>query len=331
MKLGIVGFGRIVELVHLPIIQKIPDLSISGVFDITEQRRSLAEKRGFYTYKTLEELAQDDEVDAVLIATPPNSHHDLAIQMIECGKHVLIEKPMTIHADEARSIWRMAERHGVEVTVFHNRRFDPDFELVQAIIQSGRLGEILFVKREQHIADTGVGFGVKAFDPAWRVKAEYGGGALLDWGVHLLDQLLQLQLGEVQEVRSWMHTLPQANGEVDDYVQASLVLDSGALLAMEINFRSAAKTPLWVVGGEQGTLQVNSEKEAALYFKNKVVEKLNIERSSLSSAKKIYTSFFQAIRGTGVAEVKLEEVIRVMDMIEQIRQYEKQQQPISAR
>ncbi|MNP49043.1 hypothetical protein D3C76_1432040 [compost metagenome] len=89
---------------------------------------------------------------------------------------------------------------------------------------------------------------------------------------------------------------------------------------MEVNFASQAKLPLWVIGGDRATLQVNSDKEAVLLEKGREPVVLPLESNSRSAAERIYTSFVQAIRGEGIPEVTLEQAIQVMDVLEQIRQ-----------
>lgn len=318
IKLGVVGFGRVIELVHLPMLKKMPEVEVCGIYDITPQRRDLAAKRGFRVYDQVNALL-DSELDAVIIATPPNSHYELAVQSLRKGKHVLLEKPVTQTAEEAENLLKVARETGKLVTVFQNRRFDADFLYVKKTIQSGILGPILFVHRRQHMFGSGASFGVKSFHPGWRDDAQYGGGALLDWGVHLIDQLLQLQLGTYIDIDARMYAMRWGQGDVDDYVDAVLRLDNGTFMSLEVNFGSNAAAPLWVVGGELATLQVISGKEAILMEKGKREQRLEIESAPGEGQEHIYHSFIGCLLRGEEPEVRLEQAVETMRVIDAIR------------
>ncbi|MEK0316175.1 Gfo/Idh/MocA family protein [Cohnella sp. 56] len=318
VRLGIAGFGRIVELVHLPLLKQLAGIEIGGIFDVTPQRRALAARRGFEVFDRLDALL-DSPIDALLIATPPNSHLELAELAVHAGKHVLIEKPVTITAGEAVRIKEAAAREDSVVTVFHNRRFDSDFRLVKRVLQEELLGAPLFVERRHHMFGSGASFGVKSFHQAWRNERRYGGGALLDWGVHLADQLLQLDLGARGDVRAVMRSVWTQDGEVDDFVHATMATDRHVLLSMDINFASAVPSPLWIVGGDRATLQVVSANEAYLFEQGKQPRVLEMGMYEKSGPGPIYTSFIDAVRSGGPLEVTLDEAIAAMHLLDQIR------------
>lgn len=318
VKLAIVGFGRIVELVHLPLIKCVDRLTIVGVYDITPQRIALAEKRGLPVFRELDELMASN-ADAVLIATPPSSHCALAEQAMEHGKHALVEKPVSLRTHEAVRLRETSIRTGTSITVFHNRRFDADYAAVRSCIGSGELGRLLFVERKHHMFGSGASFGVKSFDPEWRNKVEFGGGALLDWGVHLVDQLLRLELGEIRGVRGTVRHLAWNQGEVEDYVHAQLSLASGIELSMNINFASRATSPLWVVGGDQATLVVASEQEAWLRRQGAEAEPYPMLPATRSAALPLYRNFAEHIADGAELLVTIDQAIETMRVLDQIR------------
>ncbi|MFC5701161.1 Gfo/Idh/MocA family protein [Cohnella faecalis] len=318
LRLGIVGFGRIVELVHLPIIKSIEEIEVHGVFDITLERRVLAEKRGFSVYASLEEMLRSP-IDAVLIATPPNSHFSLAVQALEAGKHLIVEKPVTVNAREATKLLQLARKVGKTVTVFQNRRYDGDFLLVKKVISEGMLGEILFVERRYDMFGTGDFFGVKSFHPSWRNEFHFGGGALMDWGVHLADQLLQLELGQIQELTSTSENLRWGKSEAEEYVHANMKLTNGILMSMCVNFGSAARANSWVVGGDKSTLQVVSDKEAYLYRKGAAPELIQVPDTKRHAGKEIYMSLVNHIQNLGDLAVPLEQAVETMTLLDAIR------------
>ncbi|MFC4102460.1 Gfo/Idh/MocA family protein [Paenibacillus xanthanilyticus] len=318
LRLGIAGFGRIVELVHLPLLKRLPEIEVAGICDVTPQRRALAAKRGFEVYDDPEALLAAP-IDALLIATPPNSHAELAELALRGGKHVLIEKPVALNAEEAMRVRDIARQEKRVVTVFHNRRFDADYLLVKRLLDEGVLGSPLFVERRHHMFGTGASFGVKSFYPKWRDERRYGGGALLDWGVHLADQLLRLQLGTYGAVRATMGGIWPREDEVDDYVQANMVTDRNVILSMNINFGSALPSPMWVAGGDKATLQVVSPGEAYLCEPGKSPRALEMGKDERQGPERIYASFADAIWHGGPLAITLDEAIETMTMLDEIR------------
>jgi scyllo-inositol 2-dehydrogenase (NADP+) len=313
--LGIIGFGRIVELVHLPLIKKLSNIKISGIYDITEKRRKLAVKRGFSVYENLDELLNSN-INAVLIATPPSSHFSLAEQALHHDKHVLIEKPVTVNYQEAKQLEMLSYKKERVVSIFQNRRYDSDFLLVKNVISSGILGDPLFIERVHSAYDDGSKFAVKSFYPQWRKEQEFGGGALLDWGVHLIDQVFQLDVGTLNKTNSMIRSLGLEDKEVDDFVRADFLSDRGVQVMIEVNFRNHAQKPLWVVGGKEKTLIVHMNQEVEVFERGKKVDFMFDEH--FTSPIDIYSSFSDEILGRGKADVSIDEGVRVMEIIDQI-------------
>lgn len=323
VRIGIVGFGRIVELVHLPLIRIVPELAITGIYDITPERLELAAKRKLPIFHTIDELLNSD-ADALLIATPPSSHYELASRAMASGKHVIVEKPVSLRADEALELQSIAARTGTSITVFHNRRYDADYAAVKHCLNSGILGNLQFIERRIHRMGSGASFAVKSFDPEWRNKPEYGGGALLDWGVHLIDQLLRLELGQVRDVHAHIRTLPWNQGRVDDYVHANLVLDNGVSFIVDINFASHAAEPQWIVGGEHATLIVQSEREAWIRQAGGKQDPYPINPPSRYAALPIYQNLAAHILHDEPLSITIEQAVETMKLLERIRGQQKE-------
>ncbi|MBB6729989.1 Gfo/Idh/MocA family protein [Cohnella zeiphila] len=315
IRLGIVGFGRIVELVHLPTLRKLSEFAVRGIYDLTPQRRELAVRRGFPAFDSLDGLF-GAELDAVLVATPPSSHFAAAAEALRRGLHVMIEKPVAPTAEEAERLLTLAAEANRTVGVFHNRRFDPDALLVRQTLRDEALGRVLFAERRHHSFGSGAWFGVKSFRPEWRNERRFGGGALLDWGVHLADQLLHLGLGRYERpLAAHIGSLRWEQGDADDYVQASFRLDSGVLLSFEVNFGSAASPPLWIVGGDRATLQILPNGEATILEKGKPPRHAVLEPEEAKRAlgpQRIYESFADCLLRGGPLAVTLEEAAQTM-------------------
>jgi scyllo-inositol 2-dehydrogenase (NADP+) len=317
MKLGIIGFGRIVELVHIPQIRKIEEIEIYGVYDITESRLSVASNRKFQVFSQLNKLLEND-IDTVLIATPPDSHYSIAIQALENNKHIIIEKPFTITSDEAKKIKSLGKEKNRYITAYHNRRFTPDYKLVKKVLNENILGKISFIERRYHAFGAPVWFGVKTFNPNWRVSKASGGGALYDWGIHLIDQMIDLNLGRVSTVESIIRKLPGYIGETEDYVHANIIFENELSYIMDINFRSDVNEPLWIIGGEEKTLCIKSESEAYLMQKGRNIETLEMEKGSRMDGSEIYLSMLKALSSGIEPVISIDQVISGLELLEKI-------------
>jgi predicted dehydrogenase len=134
---------------------------------------------------TVEEVLARSGVDVVVIATPNDTHVNLARRALEAGKHVVVDKPFTLTLAEARELTLLAAWTGRQLSVFHNRRWDADFLTVRRLIAGGELGEI--VHFESHF---------DRYRPEvrqrWREAATPGGGLWYDLGPHLIDHAVRL-------------------------------------------------------------------------------------------------------------------------------------------
>jgi len=133
----------------------------------------------------IEELAAHPDVDAVAIGTHNNLHAPQAIRMLRAGKHVLLEKPMAMNASEARKIEKVARDRGLCLQIGHNWRYDGEVNYLRGMIQQGALGNIVKTK--------GYGIHLNWGPEGWFTKkAQAGGGALIDMGVHAIDTVSYL-------------------------------------------------------------------------------------------------------------------------------------------
>ena len=189
-RLAMVGFGGMANW-HYDLIQRIEDLEVAGIWDIKEERREYAQEKGVHVYQSLEDLLADETVDLVLAATPNDVHKEIAVRAMEAGKNVVSEKPVTLCSADLAVMREASERTGKFFTVHQNRRWDEDFLTVKNVLAEGKLGEVFRIESRVH--------GSRGIPGDWRQEPEHGGGMVLDWGVHLLDQALLLFPGEKLE------------------------------------------------------------------------------------------------------------------------------------
>lgn len=242
-RIGIVGFGGMGNW-HRETIDTIDGLEVAGIYDIDEARMSYAKESQLHTYKSLKDMLEDKNIDVVLIATPNQEHRPIAIEAMKAGKHVISEKPVTLNADELSELIKVSEEAGVFFTVHQNRRWDEDFLTIKELIESNRLGDIHRIESRVH--------GSRGIPGDWRQEKECGGGMVLDWGVHLLDQILLL-MGESRLKKVYATVTNITNQVVDDGFTAHLIFETGLEVVVEVGTSNFISLPRWYVLGQDGT------------------------------------------------------------------------------
>ena len=226
---GMIGCGDVTEVKSGPAFNKVNDSSLVAVM------RRDAEKAKDYAvrhhvpkwYNDANELINDAEVNAIYIATPPAFHEEYAIEAINAGKPVYIEKPMAVNYASANMIVKLAEEKNVKVAVAHYRRGQPLFNKVKQLLAERMIGDIRFAKLE---------FYKKSLDKealqipkvAWRVNPEIAGGGLFhDIAPHQID-LMYWFFGEVEKAFGYA-TNQGGLYEADDIVAGNILFKSGVI------------------------------------------------------------------------------------------------------
>jgi predicted dehydrogenase len=188
----------------------------------------------------------DDSIHAVVVGTPPNTHVTLARQLLEAGKHVIVEKPFCLTTLEADTLIRSAEERGLALSVYQNRRWDPDFLAIRQIVREGTIGEIFHV-------ETFIGGFAHPCD-FWHSHEPISGGVFYDWGSHYLDWVLTLLPDAVVDVRASAHK--RVWHDVTNADQANLyVRCAGGQEATFIHSDVAALLkPKWYILGTRGAI-----------------------------------------------------------------------------
>ncbi len=183
-KLAIIGFGGMGGWHFQNIRDKVKVITVKGVWDIRKKALDKAKEQGLYAYSGLGELLNDSEVDIVTVATPNDFHKQLVISCLEAGKNVVCEKPVALNANELTEMMDAAKRSGKLFSIRQNRRWNKDYRIIKKIVDSGTLGKPYFIESRVQ--------GSRGAMHGWRGHKINGGGMLLDWGVHLIDQLMNM-------------------------------------------------------------------------------------------------------------------------------------------
>ncbi|MBE6644940.1 MAG: Gfo/Idh/MocA family oxidoreductase [Ruminococcaceae bacterium] len=265
IRLGIVGLGRAGRTMHMSELKGKEDMiKVVAVCDIEEDRRNaFAEEFGAKTYYKIEDMVGDPDIDVIDIATRSCDHFIHAKTALEAGKIVFLEKPITMTYEQARELMdvskKLEKKYGSRrLYVRHNRRFEAMFMQVNEIIESGILGDVYYVKRAT---------GNYSLRHDWQTLSQYGGGQLLNWGPHLVDQALQFCGGDYTKMFADIRQIA-ASGDCEDVVNASFVGVNGRLVEILISGATAISPPAYIVYGSRGAL-IDIDKKK---FKIKYVE-----------------------------------------------------------
>lgn len=246
LKIGIIGFGYMGHF-HKEKAGSYSDVKVTSAFDTDPEKRKEAEDAGLKAYDNLEEFLKED-LSLVVIATPNQWHAQYAIAAMNAGKNVLCEKPATMTVAEIEQIKNVSESTGKFFTVHQQRRFDPDYRMVKEIINNGSIGRITTIE-SRVLGERGVCFG-------WRADPDSGGGMLYDWGVHLIDQILQLYPKE-KVTSVYARVLSVLTPAVDDLFEITMILSNGVCAKVNVGTFALQKLPRWFVFGDRGTLKLD--------------------------------------------------------------------------
>ncbi|TFI59050.1 oxidoreductase [Sphingomonas parva] len=190
------------------------------------------------------DLIARGDIDLLVVAAPNHAHFALAEAALSAGKHVVVDKPFTVTTAEADVLLALAAARQRMLTVFQNRRWDGDFLTVRAMIESGRLGEILLFEAHWDRFRP-------AIKPGWRERPSEGGGLFVDLGAHLVDQALVL-FGRPEALSADLVRQRQ-QAEVDDYFD--LILHYGRMRArLSASTLVTAPRPRFALYGTEGAL-----------------------------------------------------------------------------
>lgn len=255
ISVGILGLGRAGRFMHAPELGNYPELFIlaAGCDCAPDRRENLpGEFQKARIYPSIGELLADDGVELVTVATRNADHTPHAIQALEAGKYVVIEKPIAVNEAQTKELEAAARKHPGKLFCRHNRRFEPAFNHVLEMMHSGLLGNISSVRVRRS-----PGFS-RRFD--WQTLTECSGGMLNNWGPHLIDQCLRFLESPVKDLWCELDHVVSA-GDAEDQVFLVLRGENGRIVTMDIPCAVSTET-LYEVTGSRGSLTVPVEEDA---------------------------------------------------------------------
>lgn len=245
-QLVIVGYGGMGSY-HAKLLKENQNINVVGTYDILEEKRAAALADGYKAYESLSAVLADAAADFVLIATPNDVHKEIAIAALNAKKHVICEKPVTIYSEELIEILRAANMNDRKFIVHQNRRWDEDFLTIKKVYDEQMIGNVFHIESRVQ--------GANGIPGDWRHLKAYGGGMLLDWGVHLLDQLLFMVDSKIMSVYANLSYI--LGDEVDDGFQVFITFENGCTSLVEVGTTNFIQLPRWYVKGTTGTAVIH--------------------------------------------------------------------------
>lgn len=252
-KVAVIGLGGVAQLVHLPILKKMPEVSVVAAAELNKNRlKTVSEKFGISKiYTDYVQMLDECELDGVIIATPTSSHSEIAKECITRKKNILIEKPIARTYTEAKEIVDLAAKNKVNIMVGMNMRYRPDIMLLKSIANSGEIGELFYVK---------AGWLKKQSSQSrWFTdKEKSGGGVILDLGIVLLDlSLWLLNFPEINSVST--HNFSHLTSSVEDTSISKIRCQNNSLIFLESSWSIGSDKDNFYfdIYGSKGTASIN--------------------------------------------------------------------------
>ncbi len=327
---ALLSFGMSGWVFHAPFIAAHPGFNFYAVW---ERTKNLAVEKypNVITYRSLEDLLADKNIDLVVVNTPNVTHYEYAKAALLAGKHVIVEKPFTATVKEGEELIALAKSKNKTLSVYQNRRYDSDYKAVKKIVNQKVLGDL--VEAEFHYDRFTTALSPKKHKEVL-VK---GTGALYDLGSHLIDQALQL-FGFPQALFADIFAV-RPGSEVDDYFEVLLYYPKFRV-RLKCSYHVREPLPAYVLHGTKGSfiklksdvqetaLQVGGKPDEADWGKETEAEKglLHTEKNGAIIKESVpsengnyleyYDGIYNAIQKGATAPVTAEEALYVIRIIE---------------
>jgi predicted dehydrogenase len=245
---GILGYAPSVGQYHGQGIAHTPGLALHAVCDLNGDRLQQAriDFPDTRVYSAAQDLAKDGDVDVVIIATPPNTHAELAIEMMSAGKHVVCEKPLALTRIETKAMVEASQKWDVHLSCHQNRRWDVDYLAIRQALAEGLIGELFHL-------ETFVG-GFSHPCGYWHSDALISGGTSYDWGGHYIDWIVSLFNRSVESVSATRHKRVWHDVTNADQESIRLRFEGGGEALFIHSDIAAARKPKWYLLGTRGAI-----------------------------------------------------------------------------
>lgn len=240
---ALLSYGMSGEIFHAPLLAAHSGFVLTHVL----QRRTSTAARHYPevdVVSNIDDIISNEAIELVVVNTPNESHYDFTVRMLEAGKHVIVEKPFTVTAEEADRLITLAKQRQRVLSVFQNRRWDGDFLTVQKVLHAQLIGTL--VEFELHYDR----FRNYIEANTWKEEAAPGTGILYNLGSHMLDQVIVL-FGMPRELNARLG-IQRPGGRVDDFYDIWLQYD-GFHAIVKSSYLVRASMPRYIMHGTAGS------------------------------------------------------------------------------
>ena len=247
IKLGIVGFGFMGHCdADMMSTFSYDEIQLVAVADTNPEQLKDAPE-GVETYATLDEMLEKADINVVMVSTPNPSHPEMVEKAARAKKHVICEKPAAMSVAAFDEMVEVCRENGVMFTVHQQRRWDKDYRIMKEVYDKQMVGDMYVIKSEL--------YGVNGNMHDWHIYPEMGGGMLYDWGVHLIDQMLDMVKSKVVSVYADVQNV--INENVDDYFNILMKFENGVTAEIELGTYYLTPKRAWFIGGNKGSAMID--------------------------------------------------------------------------
>lgn len=300
LKIGFVGAGRLAGI-HARHLARLPEIQISAFDANPERSAAMATEFGGKAFETFEAML--GEVEAVAVVTPNHVHASFAIDALNAGKHVFIEKPVTLSVAEAEPILAAANaRPDLVCMVGHVLRFFPQYRRLRELVLAGEVGTVAAVRMSR-------GGGAPGPEGSWFLDHSMSGGTILDLAVHDYD-FLRWTLGPVREVVA--RSVAAKSGQGLDYSLTTLTMESGAVAHVEATWMDPAGAGMaFEVCGSEGMLEWDSRATATVRSSARADQHFTLDDDPFYAQMREFVGAIREGRAASVSLVEAVEAVRV--------------------
>ncbi|MFB3883471.1 MAG: Gfo/Idh/MocA family protein [Armatimonadota bacterium] len=309
-----------------------PDFRLIEAVDLEKSRLAEAQAEfGCRTFTDFSQFLRRSQAELVVIATQSMDHAPMSIAALAAGKHVLSEKPMATSLRQTDRVLAAAGKSKGLFTVHQNARLAPDLLHIKQVMKTGVLGDIFMIKRGQY------SYGRRK---DWQTLRKYGGGNLLNNGVHAVDQVLQLLDSPVKAVFGDLQRVLNP-GDREDHVKVVIRAESGMIADVEVSTAVAISPYAWMLLGTKGSLISDGRTSRLRYHTQKLPRVRPVDKhlvpsrdydrvdtiqfiekempSSAPSKRNFYDYLYDSIRKSKPLLVSPESVRNTMYVLDQAR------------
>jgi predicted dehydrogenase len=254
---AIVGLGRAGWSLHLQPLLAHPGFKIVAVADpVPDRCQEAAGLTGCQSFPSIDELLDQAPAEIVVVATPSFSHYHDAVKVFNAHRHCILEKPMALAFDDASRLLTLARQSNRLLFVHHNYLHGAEYHHLQTVLAGNRLGPLFHLRAFwAHYR--------RRWD--WQTLKKNGGGALNNFGTHVLSIVLPLLGAPVSTAQAMCKNVKDA-GDAEDHVQLLLQAANGVTADVMVSTAIALDAPRWMLCGRNGTLVSDGQKSRLRYY-----------------------------------------------------------------